>query len=153
MFFFFFREKHPVQVALSLHHPIPPLYPSSVSSVPSGRTTRFHFARIRLAQEGVRLPHNAKERGNPHTHTEHKGSEAEEGAVPLVVILEPLVLGVLPSSILPVVSTLLVGVLGLLGVLGATGTTGVWKELGEVVEKARKELAVVGESEEKEKEK
>jgi hypothetical protein len=113
---------------------------------------RLHFARIRLAQEGIRLPHNAEERGNLHTHTEHKGSEAEEGAVPLVVILEPLVLGVLPASILPVVSTLLVGVLGLLGVLGATGTgPGVWRELGVVVEKARKELAVVESKEKKEK--
>ena len=152
MFFFLFsfREKHPVQVELSLHHPTPPPYPSSVSSVPSVRMARLHFARIRLAQEGVRPPHKAEERGNLHTQSEHKGSEAEEGAVPLVVILEPLVLGVLPASILPVASTLLVGVLGLLGVLGATGTgPGVWRGLGEVVEKARKELAVVEESEEK----
>ena len=72
--------------------------------------------------------------------------------MPLVIILEPLVLGVLPASILPMVSTLPLGVLGLLNVLGATGTAGVWRELEEVVEKARKELAVVEESKEKEKE-
>ena len=112
---------------------------------------RLHFARIRLAQEGIRLPHNAEERGNPHTHTEHKGEEDGEGTVPLVVILEPLVLGMLPASVLPVVFTLLLGVLGLLGVLSATETTGVWRELGEVVERARKELAVVEESKRKEK--
>jgi len=118
-----------------------------MSSVPSVRMARLHFARIRLAQEGVRLPHNVEERANPHTYREHKGSEGEEGAVPLVVILEPLVLGVLPASVLPV-STLLLGVLGLLGLLGAMGTTGVWRELGGVVERARNELAVIEESKE-----
>ena len=140
-----------MQVALSLHRPTPPPHPSSMSSVPSVRTARLHFARIRLTQEGIRLPRKVEERGNPRTHTEHKGSEDEEGAVPLVVILEPLVLGVLPASVLPVVSALLLGVLGLLGVLSATGTTCVRRQLGEVVERARKELAVVEESKEKEK--
>ena len=148
---FFFFEKHPVQVALSLHSPTPPPYPSSMSSVPSVRMARLHFARIRLAQEGIRVPHTVEERGNSQAHTEHKGEEDREGTVPLVVILEPLVLGMLPASVLPVVSTLLLGVLGLLGLLGATGTTGIWRELGEVVERARKELAVVEESKEKEK--
>lgn len=108
---------------------------------------RLQFARIRLAQEGVRPPHDLEGRANARTHGEHKDPGGEEGAVPLVIVLEPLVLGVLPASVLPVVSTLLLGTLGFLSLLGATGTTGVWRELGEVVERARKELGVVEESE------
>ena len=138
-------QKHPVQVALSLHRPQPAA--PSTSSAPSVRTSRLHFARIRLAQEGIRVPRNAEERG---THTEHgdPDSDSEDGLVPLplVVILEPLALGVLPVSILPAAAALLLlGVLGVWGVLGATMAR-VRRDLGEVVERARRELGVVEES-------
>jgi len=67
--------------------------------------------------------------------------------VPLVVLLEPLVLGVLPASVLPIVATLL-GVLGAVacGVLPCV----LRGMLGEVVERARRELALLGESKGKE---
>jgi hypothetical protein len=68
----------------------------------------------------------------------------------LVVVLEPLVLGVVPASVLPVGAALLL-LLGVLGSLGSTTAVGgwVWGPLGEVVERVRGELAVVEEGEER----
>jgi hypothetical protein len=94
---------------------------------------RLHLARIRLEQEGIPVPRRPQ-------HREGEG-------VPLVVLLEPLVLGVLPASVLPTVVTLM-GVLGALAcsvlpcVLGGM--------LGGVVERARRELALLGEKKGKE---
>ncbi|KAH9046961.1 hypothetical protein EDB83DRAFT_2523228 [Lactarius deliciosus] len=79
---------HPAAVALSLHPAPPP--PPSASPV---RTARLHLARLRLTEEGVRVP---------------VLSTAQHQPVPLVVRLEPLMLGVLPASVLPVAATLLV---------------------------------------------
>ena len=95
---------------------------------------RLHLAQIRLQQEGVPVP-GTRQR-------EHR----EEG-VPLVVLLEPLVLGVLPVSVLPTVVTLLV----LLAVVACSVLPYVSKSvLGEVVEKARRELALLEEKKGKE---
>ena len=67
--------------------------------------------------------------------------------MPLVVLLEPLVFGVLPASVVPTVVTLLV----LLGVLACTVLPYVLRSvLGKVVESARRELALLGERERKE---
>ena len=68
----------------------------------------------------------------------------------MVVLLEPLVLGVLPASVLPVAAALLL-LLGMLGSLGSTTAVRawVWGPFGEVVERVRRELAVVEESEER----
>ncbi len=67
--------------------------------------------------------------------------------MPLVVLLEPLVLGVLPASVLPTVVTLLV----LLGVVSCSVLPYVLRSvLGEVVESARRELALLGERKGKE---
>jgi len=65
----------------------------------------------------------------------------------LVVLLEPLVLGVLPASVLPVAALLLL--LGMLGSTTAVRAAWVWGAFGEVVERVRKELAVVEESEDR----
>jgi hypothetical protein len=95
---------------------------------------RLHLARIRVNQEGIPVP-GTRQR-------EHR----EEG-VPLVVLLEPLVLGVLPASVLPTVVTLLV----LLGVITCSVLPYVLRSvLGEVVESAQRELASLGERKEKE---
>ena len=71
----------------------------------------------------------------------------------MVVLLEPLVLGVLPVSVMPVVAALLLLLLVLLGILGGLGSTTVarawvWEPVGEVVERVRRELAVVEERKE-----
>jgi hypothetical protein len=90
---------------------------------------RLHLARIRLKNEGIPVP-GTRQR-------EHR----EEG-VPLVVLLEPLVLGVLPASVLPTVVTLLV----LLGVVACSVLPYVLRNvLGKVVEGAQRELALLGE--------
>ena len=95
---------------------------------------RLHLVQIRLLQEGIPVPGTLQR--------EHR----EEG-VPLVVLLEPLVLGVLPASVLPTVVALLV----LLGVVACSVLPYVLKiVLGEVVERARKELALLGEMKGKE---
>jgi hypothetical protein len=95
---------------------------------------RLHIARIRLKQEGVPVP-GTRQR-------EHR----EEG-VPLVVLLEPLILGVLPASVLPTVMALLI----LLGVVACSVLPYVLRSvLGEVVEGARRELALLGERKGKE---
>jgi hypothetical protein len=100
---------------------------------------RLHLARIRLEQEGIPVPQYQHE-GRGTQHREKEG-------VPLVVLLEPLVLGVLPASVLPIVVTLL-------GVLGAVACTVLpcvlGGMLGEVVEKARRELTSLGERKGKE---
>jgi hypothetical protein len=125
-------------MSLELHRPI---VPSSATTTPSSfaRTDtmtprRLHLARIRLMQEGIPVP-GTRQR-----------EDREEG-VPLVVLLEPLVLGVLPASALPTVLTLLV----LLGVVTCSVLPYVLKSLlGEVVERARRELALLEERKEKE---
>ena len=89
---------------------------------------RLHLAQIRLKQEGIPVPGTRQK--------EHR----EEG-VPLVVLLEPLVLGVLPASVLPTVMTLLV----LLSVMACFVLPYVLNSvLGGVVERAREELALLG---------
>ena len=65
------------------------------------------------------------------------GKEADE-VVPLVVLLEPLVLGVLPVSVIPVVWTLLV----VLGVVACCVLPSVWGLVEEVARKAKGELAL-----------
>jgi len=131
------EKKYPVQVSLELHRPIvssSATAPSSSARTDTMARRRLHLARIRLKQEGIPVP-GARQR-------EHR----EEG-VPLVVILEPLVLGVLPASVLPTVVTLLV----LLGVVACSVLPYVLRSLlGEVVERARRELALLGERKEKE---
>jgi hypothetical protein len=61
-----------------------------------------------------------------------------EGVVPLIVLLEPLILGVLPASVVPVCWTLLV----VLGVVAWGVLPCVWGIVEEVVRRARRELAV-----------
>ncbi|KAI0253289.1 hypothetical protein BJV78DRAFT_226556 [Lactifluus subvellereus] len=112
---------HSAQVALSMHR-APSLAPSESAS--SQQTARLHIVHIRLAQEGVRVP-TAVEK------------EVEE-VVPLVVLLEPLVLGVLPVSVIPVGWTLLV----VLGVVACCVLPSVWGVVEEVVRRARGELAL-----------
>jgi hypothetical protein len=62
--------------------------------------------------------------------------EAEE-VVPLVVLLEPLMLGLLPVSLIPVGWTLLV----VLGVVACGVLPCVWGIIEEAVRRARSELA------------
>ncbi len=95
---------------------------------------RLHLARIRLKQEGIPVPQR------------HTGHDRE--AVPLVVLLEPLVLGILPASVLPTVVTLLV-VLGAAAVACSVLPRIVGIGLDEVVERARRELVLSGGREEK----
>jgi hypothetical protein len=129
-----------VQVALSLHRPIIPSAAPSSEHTSITAPRRLHLARIRLKQEGIPVPQRHQHAGRG---TQHR--EGEEG-VPLVVLLEPLVLGVLPASVLPIVVTLLGVLLGAVAcsvlllrcVLGGC-------VLGEVVERARSELALLGE--------
>jgi hypothetical protein len=72
--------------------------------------------------------------------------------VPLVALVEPvepLILGILPVSLLPTVVTLL----GLPGAAAGAFVVLPWVlvgRLGEVVERARRELALLGERKEKE---
>jgi len=128
---------HPVQVELSLHRPR-----LASSSAPSVRMSRLHFARIRITQEGIRVPNQVEEQGTQ--------DEKDEEGVPLVVFLEPLVLGVLPASVLPVaVALLLLGVLGIVGATTKAGEACVRRAFGGVVERARRELVAVEESEER----
>ena len=119
-----YTSQHPATVAISLHPP-----PTLESASTHARNARLHLARIRLTEEGVRVPALSQDEIMP---------------VPFVVRLEPLVLGVLPLSVIPVVSTLLVvlaaaayGVVpAVLKVVGdATGEAG--REL-EVLERWRK---------------
>jgi hypothetical protein len=129
------KKKYPVQVSLKLHRPIvsSATAPSSSARTDTMARRRLHLAQIRLKQEGIPVP-GTRQR-------EHR----EEG-VPLVVLLEPLVLGVLPASVLPTVVTLLV----LLGVMACSVLPYVLSVLGEVVEKARRELVLLGERKGKE---
>jgi len=94
---------------------------------------RLHLALIRLKQEGIPVP-GTRQR------------EQREGGVPLVVLLEPLVLGVLPASVLPTVLTLLV----LLGVVAFSVLPYLLRRVFGVVERAQRELALLGEGEGKE---
>ena len=91
---------------------------------------RLHLARIRLEQEGIPVP----------------GTRQRDDGVPLVVLLEPLIVGVLPASVVPTVVTLLV----LLGVVTCSVLPYVRRELGEVVESTRRELVLLGEGKGKE---
>jgi len=131
------KKKYPVQVSLKLHRPI---VSSATAASSSARTDtmaprRLYLARIRLKQEGVPVP-GTRQR------------ESSEEGVPLVVLLEPLLLGVLPASVLPTVVTLLV----VLGVMACGVLPYVLRNVLEVVERARRELALLGERKRKEKE-
>ena len=125
--FYLSKKKYPVQVALSLHLPV--ISSAAHSSAHTGTMTprRLHLARIRLEQEGIPIPRR-----------EHREGEG----VPLVVLLEPLVLGVLPASVLPIVVTLL-GVLLMAAVSYSVLLPRVSgsDKLVEIVERARRELA------------
>ena len=129
------EEKYPVQVSLKLHRPIvsSATAPSSSAHTDAMAPRRLHLARIRLEEEGIPVPGTRQ-------------SDHREKGVPLVVLLEPLVLGVLPASVLPTVVTLLV----LLGVVGCGVLPYVLSMLGEVVERARMELALLEERKGKE---
>ena len=74
----------------------------------------------------------------PSANEQEEEEEEEVVMVSFIVLLEPLILGVLPMSVIPVVWTLLV-------VLGV-GTCGVlpwvWKTVEEVARRARSELEV-----------
>jgi hypothetical protein len=95
---------------------------------------RLYLARVRLEQEGIPVP----QRQHGTQLSQHREGEG----VPLIVFLEPLALGVLPASVLPIVVTLL-GVLGVLACSVLPCVLG--RVLGEVVEGARRELALSGE--------
>ena len=127
VFILSFFLKYPVQVALSLHRPI--ISSAAPSSAHAGNMAprRLHLARIRLEQEGVPIPR--------HQHKEGEG-------VPLVVLLEPLALGVIPASVLPIVVALLV-VLLMTAISYSVFFPRVSgdRKFEEVVENARRELA------------
>ncbi|OCH93002.1 hypothetical protein OBBRIDRAFT_725683 [Obba rivulosa] len=78
----------PREVAMLLGHT------ESASKPPEGKSplTRRKVARIRLVDTGVRTPRNS-------SRLESAGSDP----VPFIVLLEPLYLGVLPASVLPIV--------------------------------------------------
>jgi hypothetical protein len=63
----------------------------------------------------------------------------------LVVLLEPLVLGVLPESVLPTVAALL----GVLGAVACGVLPFVWGVLAEVAERTRREVAALEERKER----
>jgi hypothetical protein len=139
-FIFLIFEKYPVQVKLSLHRPVISSTAPSSARTDIAAPRRLHLARIRLEQEGVPVPQ--------YQHAGRGAQHREKEGVPLVVLLEPLVLGVLPASVLPIVVTLL-------GVLGAAACSVLpcvlGGMLGEVVERARREITLLGESKGKEK--
>ena len=123
---------------LSLHRPIVSSATalSSSASVDTMASRRLHLARIRLKQEGIPVPGTQQQR------------EQKEG-VPLVVLLEPLILGVLPASVLPTVVTLLV-VLGAAAVACIVLPYVLGVRLERVMERARRELALLRERKGKE---
>ena len=129
------KKKYPVKVSLKLHRPVVSSAAAASSSVRTDAMTpqRLHLARIRLKQEGVPIP-GTRQR------------ESSEEGVPLVVLLEPLLLGVLPASLLPTVVTLLV----VLGVMACCVLPYVLRNVLEVVERARRELALLEERKRKE---
>ncbi|KAI0299907.1 hypothetical protein BC826DRAFT_994024 [Russula brevipes] len=104
----------------------------------SARTARVHLARIRLTQEGIRVPHRARRESL-------RGEVEEEEGVPLVVLLEPLMLGVLPASVLPTVAALL----GVLGAVACGVLPFVWGVLAEVAARTRREVAALEERKER----
>lgn len=60
---------------------------------------RLHLTRIRLEQEGIPIPRRQQDRWG----TQHREGEG----VPLIVFRGPLVFGMLPASVQPIVGTLL----------------------------------------------
>jgi hypothetical protein len=131
-------KKYHVEVVPSLHHPI---VSSTTTPSSSARTDillprRCHLSRIRLKKEGIAV-----------ARTRQRDCREDSEGVLLVVLLEPLILGILPVSLLPTVQ---------LGVPGAAAGACIvlpWVlvgGLGEVVERARRELALLGERKEKE---
>lgn len=65
--------------------------------IDNSTTTRRQYARIRLVDTGVRTP---------SLHPSHSATTSFPAAVPFVVTLEPLYLGVLPASVVPVLAFL-----------------------------------------------
>jgi hypothetical protein len=98
-----FVKKYPVQVALSLHRPVESSAVPSSADMGIMAPRRLHLARLQLEQESILIP-RCQHDGRGTQHREGEG-------VPLIVFLEPLVLGVLPASALAIMVTLL-GVLG-----------------------------------------
>ena len=95
-------KNYPVQVALSLHRPV------VSSAVPSSADMGIMAPRrLQLEQESIPIP---------RCQHDGRGTQHREGEVPLIVFLEPLVLGVLPASALAIVVTLL----GALGVVACS---------------------------------
>jgi len=100
-----------------------PQHPAAIAlSLYPAAAGRTHLARVRLSQAGVPVPNAPRA-----VH------------VPLVVRLEPLVGGVVPRSVLPVVATLLL----LLGVAARVVVPGVLRGVEEVGRRARREVEVL----------
>jgi hypothetical protein len=113
-------------MSIELHRPIvsSATAPSSSARTDTMELRRLHLARIRLKQEGIPVP----------------GTRQREDGVPLLVLLEPLIVVVLPASMVPTVVTLLV----LLGVMGCRYVY-MRRVLGEIMERTRRELVLLDE--------
>jgi hypothetical protein len=94
---------------------------------------RLYIAQIHLTRAGIRVPYSSV------------AVEEKVAMVSLIVLVEPLVLGVLPMSVIPVIWTWL-------GVLGV-GTCGVlpwvWRTVEDAARRARSELEVEDKDKEK----
>ena len=129
-----FVKNYPVQVALSLHRPVVSSAVPSSADMGIMAPRRLHLARLQLEQESIPIP-RCQHDGRGTQHREGEG-------VPLIVFLEPLVLGVLPASALAIVVTLL----GALGVVACSVLPCVLGGMpGEVLDGARRELVFLGE--------
>ncbi|KAI0275377.1 hypothetical protein BC834DRAFT_965762 [Gloeopeniophorella convolvens] len=98
----------------------PASHPADIALNVHPTSSRHLLARVRVTNEGVRAP----------------GDTRPPQAVPLVVVLEPLLLGVLPASVLPV----LLFLLPVLGVAGTVVLPRVQKMVGRLTQEARREL-------------
>lgn len=94
---------------------------------PATTTTRRMFARIRLVDTGVQTESDAKP---PHTTT-------APVPVPFIVTLEPLILGVLPASLLPTVAVIVLVAV----VAGFLVVPPVYRYLANLADEVRKETA------------
>lgn len=120
----------PADFRIDLHPPpdlpLPLLASNSTPPPTAGQYTRHTYARIRLVDTGVRTPG----RSPPAAFT------AAAPAVPFLVVLEPLVAGALPASLVP--TLLVLAALVPLAALVARALHGV---LAAAARDARRELA------------